>query len=178
MATTALMSGIEFDALPYEEGRNWELLGGELIPMPSPTFEHQLLVQRLQMVLMLHFTANPNQGLSVSDVEFALGKDHRMRPDVLILLAERLASVDIEKVPVPGAPDIAVEVISPSERAVHTQAKLEAYLRLGAREVWQVYPKSKSVIIHRGNSSTTLGVGEVITTPLLPGFSLDTKKLF
>jgi len=126
MATTALMSGIEFDALPYEEGRNWELLGGELIPMPSPTFEHQLLVQRLQMVLMLHFTANPNQGLSVSDVEFALGKDHRMRPDVLILLAERLASVDIEKVPVPGAPDIAVEVISPSERAVHTQAKLES----------------------------------------------------
>jgi Uma2 family endonuclease len=47
----------------------------------------------------------------------------------------------MQRAPVPGSPDIAVEVISPSERAVDTQAKLEAYLRYGAREVWQIYPK-------------------------------------
>jgi Uma2 family endonuclease len=70
-------------------------------------------------------------------------------------------------------------VISPSERAAaDTQAKLEAYLRHGTQEVWQVFPKSKSVVIHRGAASTLLATGEHITTPLLNGFSLDPATLF
>ena len=47
MATTALMSGLQFDALPYEEGRRWELLEGDLIEVPSATLRYQLIVLRL-----------------------------------------------------------------------------------------------------------------------------------
>ena len=178
MATAAVMTGPEFDALPYEEGRQWELVGGELIPVPSPTARHQAIVQKIQYALMTYVTAHPGRRLVFADLEFTLDGDHRVRPDVLVLLEDRAALLDIDKVPVPGAPDIAVEVISPSERSYDTQLKLEAYLRFGTQEVWQVYPKSKTVVVHRASASTTLSTGERLESPLLPGFALDIKSLF
>lgn len=178
MATAAVMTGPEFDALPYEEGRQWELVGGELIPVPSPTLEHQLIVQRILLPLVVYLDARPGIGLAASDVEFALDSDHRVRPDVFVLLSDRLAAVDMQKVPVPGAPDIAVEVISPSERSFDTQQKSQAYLRHGTQEVWQVYPKSKAIVVHRAGASTTLSTAERLESPLVPGFALDIKSLF
>jgi Uma2 family endonuclease len=178
MATTAIMTGAQFDALPYEEGRLWELVDGELIPMPSTTLEHQAIVQIIQVALFMHFATNRNQGAAFPDVEFALEENYRVRPDVFVLLSERAATVDRTKVPVPGSPDIAIEVISPSERASDTRQKLDAYLQHGTSEVWQIYPKSKAVMIHGGSSATTLTVGQNITTPLLPGFSLPVQSLF
>jgi Uma2 family endonuclease len=178
MATTAVMTGAQFDALPYEEGRRWELVDGELISVSSTTLKHQAIVQFIQVALALHFRANAEQGAAFADVEFALAENYRVRPDVFLLLHEHAMSLDWDKVPIPGAPDIAIEVISPSERASDSQQKVEAYLRHGTQEVWQVYPKLKSVVIHRGATSTTLTANEQVTTPLLPGFSLPVQSLF
>ena len=47
MATTATMSGLQFDALPYEEGRRWELLEGDCIEVSSPTPRHQEIIFRV-----------------------------------------------------------------------------------------------------------------------------------
>jgi len=178
MATSAIITGPEFDAFPYEEGRRWELLGGEVIPVSSPTPEHQLILQRILLAFMLHLNANPTHGLTFTDVEFALTENHRVRPDVLLLGQERVRGLDMASVPIPGSPDLAVEIISPTERSSETQAKLQAYLRNGTREVWHVYPRSKSVVIHSGGSSATFTSDERITTPLLPGFSLEVRGLF
>jgi Uma2 family endonuclease len=178
MAATATLTGAQFDALPYEEGRRWELVDGELIPVSGPTPEHQFILQRMMLALMLYLNVDPGRGVVLNDVEFALNDEHRVRPDVLVLLGQRALSLDIKKVPVPGAPDVAVEIISPSERSFDSQQKVEAYLRHGTREVWQVYPKSKSVVIYRGGTAAMLGPGEQITTPLLPGFSIAVQSLF
>lgn len=178
MATTAITTGAQFDALPYEEGRLWELVDGELIPMPSPTAHHQVLVQNILFAIATHLKANSEQGIVLADVEFALAENYRVRPDVFVLLPSAAAVLDYEKVPIPGAPDIAVEVISQSERASDTRQKLDAYLHYGTQEVWQVYPKSKSVMVYRGVIATTLTVGQSITTPLLPDFSLPVQSLF
>ena len=178
MATAAVMTGPEFDALPYEEGRQWELVGGELIPVPSPTLQHQIIERRILVALALYFEAHPGRGLAVSDIEFALDIDHRVRPDVLVLLGDRATSAELNRIPLPGAPDLAVEIISPSERSFDTQQKSQAYLRHGTQEVWQVYPKSKTVVVHRAGGSTTLSTGERLETPLLPGFTLDVNSLF
>ncbi len=177
MATTATMSGPQFDALPYEEGRKWELLEGELIPVSSPTPKHQSIVRRLLIALTLFLERTSQSGIVWSDVEFALSDDYRVRPDVLVVLGKRAAEIDAGGIPVPGAPDIAVEVISPTERAVDSQAKVQAYLRYGTQEVWQVFPRSRTVMIHRGAASTTLSDTEAIATPLLPGFSLAVSSI-
>jgi len=51
MPTIATMSGAQFDALPYQEGRRWELLEGELIEVPSPTAEHQIIVSNILLAI-------------------------------------------------------------------------------------------------------------------------------
>jgi Uma2 family endonuclease len=173
-----MISGSQFDALPYEEGRLWELVDRELIPRPSPTAEHQFIAQIVQIALYSYFLANPARGTSLADVEFALDDNYRIRPDVFVLLPERAAALDQKKVPIPGTPDIAIEVISPLEGASDARQKLDAYLQHGTSEVWQIYPKSKVFMIHGGSSATTLTIGQNITTPLLPSFSLPVQSLF
>jgi Uma2 family endonuclease len=178
MAAITTLTGAQFDALPYEEGRQWELLDGELIPVPSPTPEHQILVQEIQFSLLIHLKSHPEQGLSMADVEFALDENSRVRPDVFVLGPERAARLDRSRVPIPGAPDLAVEVISPSERSYDTQAKLQRYLQSGTQEVWHVYPLTKSVTVYRGGTGVLWPMDKPLTTPLLPGFSLDLQRLF
>jgi Uma2 family endonuclease len=72
MATTAGMSGVQFDALPYEEGRRWELLDGELVEVPSPASRHQAIVSRLIRLLQTFLEKTGSQGFVLPDVEFAL----------------------------------------------------------------------------------------------------------
>ena len=136
------MTGRIFDELPYEEGRRWELLEGELIEVSGATPRHQNIVVRIL---------------------FALGEPARQ--------------LDLDRIPIPGAPDIAIEIISPSERTSESQAKIAAYLRNGVTEVWQFYPKSRMVQIHRGNGSVSLTSQDQITTPLLPGFNLAVSEI-
>jgi Uma2 family endonuclease len=69
-------------------------------------------------------------------------------------------------------------VISPSERASDSHDKVLAYLRSGAGEVWQVYPKSRTVRIHRGEASRSLAWSQPVETDLTPGFELRLGSLF
>ena len=115
MATTALMSGVQFDALPFEEGRRWELLSGDLIPVSSATPLHQDIVLTLAASLREYLRRN-RIGVVLPDVEFALTEQDRLRPDVAIILHERWKNLDSGKIPIPGSPHVAIEIISPSER--------------------------------------------------------------
>ncbi len=120
---------------------------------------------------------NPGIGESVNDFEFALNADTRLRPDVLFVRSSRVEEIDPDRVPAQGAPDLAVEVISPSERPRDINMKLLAYLRLGTEEVWQVFPNSRLIVVHRDGRSQTITSGPP-TTPLLPGFSIEIESLF
>ncbi len=92
MPTIATMSGAQFDALPYEQGRQWELLEGELIEVPSPTLEHQIIVKVLLLAIERYLEGSNEQCVVVSDVEFALSDDVRLRPDVCLASAGKSAS--------------------------------------------------------------------------------------
>lgn len=177
MATTAVITGAEFDALPYEEGRKWELIEGELVPVPSPTPRHQEIVIRILLALRRYF-ADGGCGTAYQDVEFALGESVRLRPDVAVLLGEKARQLDLDTVPVPVAPDLAVEVISPSERASDSYDMVRTYLRRGVTEVWQIYPKSQSAQIYHQSGSDLLEGDQLLTSELLPGFQLSLASLF
>jgi len=178
MATTTTMSGAAYDQLPYEEGRHLELLNGEVIDVPRPTPEHQIIVTILSGSLLDYFRREPG-GVALPDCEFAIGEDDRLCPDIAILLTERWASVDRKKTPIPLAPDIAVEVLSPSERATETMRKVWAYLEAGTQEVWQFQPESQKILIYRGAKSiTALDISESLSTPLLPGWEISVREIF
>ncbi len=179
MATVTTITGAQFDAMPYEEGRRWELVNGKLISVSSPTPRHQDIVFEILLAVRRYLEQNNETGgLAYQDVEFALTENDRVRPDVGILLGERSTGLNPDKVPIPGAPDIAIEVISPSERASESHDKVLAYLRNGTAEVWQVYPKSRTVQIHRGEASRSLEWSQPVETNLMPGFALRLGSLF
>jgi len=174
MATSTTMSGAAFDQLPYEEGRHLELLQGELIEVPRATPDHQFNVSILSASLREYFRREP--GWALPDCEFALGEDDRLCPDIAILLGERWTSIDRKKTPIPLAPDVAVEVVSPSERTADSLRKIKVYLRAGVQEVWQVSAATQQVFIHRaGQPVTVLEIGHSLRTPLLPGWEIAVR---
>ena len=176
--TTTTMTGAQFDALPYEEGRRWELLAGGLIEMPSPTPRHQEIVVRMALALRRYLEGSGLSVLVFVDIEFALTDHDRLRPDVCVLAGENAARLDQDRTPTPGSPDLAIEVISPSERASESHEKVRTYLRNGTTEVWQIYPKSRTALIHKTDITISIECGQEITTSLLPSFRLELSKLF
>ena len=94
-------------------------------------------------------------------------------------MGERWTSIDRKKTPIPLAPDIAVEVISPSEGADDSLRKIWTYLGAGVQEVWQISPELQRVLIYRGAKSiTALEIGESLSTPLLPGWEISVREIF
>lgn len=78
------------------------------------------------------------------------------------------------------APDLAVEIISPSERPGKIHKKLGDYFRSGVRQVWLVYPEKKQVVIHQPDgTATTYSEHDTLSgAEVLPAFTLDIKSLF
>jgi Uma2 family endonuclease len=101
----------------------------------------------------------------------------KRRPDIAYVASNRLKK---SKGYIYGAPDLAIEVISPSERPTAIRRKLGEYLEFGVKQVWQVYPDTKEIIVHfPDNTSRTYGSGETISGgDLLPGFSLEVAQIF
>jgi len=170
------MSGSEFDALPYEEGRRWELLEGRLIEAPSPTPLHQDVVGNALVALDRYL--NGSSGEVFMGVEFALSSLLRLRPDVCLLLPEKVSALDWDHAPVPGAPDLAVDVISPTDLTGDCHDRVAAYLRNGTTEVWQIFQKSHTIDIHCGKGSRTLDASQTLTSDLLPGFEAAVQTFF
>jgi Uma2 family endonuclease len=72
-----------------------------------------------------------------------------------------------------------VEVLSPSERSTDSQRKVWTYLGAGVREVWQVVPEGRKVLIYREPMSfIVLEVGQNLSTPLLPGWEIPVREIF
>jgi Uma2 family endonuclease len=178
VATITSITGAQFDAMPYDEGRRWELVNGELISVASPTPWHQDIVFRILLAIRRYLDVSGISALAYQDVEFALTDNDRVRPDICVLLGDKARRLDPDRIPIPGSPDIAIEVISPTERSAESHDKVRAYLRTGTAEVWQVYPKSRTVQIHRGEIARLLEWSQQVESDLLPGFALPLSSVF
>jgi Uma2 family endonuclease len=97
-------------------------------------------------------------------------------PDVSFVSAERVDHAD------PGyyylAPDLAVEVVSPSERAGEIAAKVKDYLRYGTQQVWVVYPDLGQAIVHLPDGTARTYEDTLPAGDLLPGFALNLGEIF
>jgi len=177
MATTGtLWSAEEFDMLPVEEGRRFELLEGEVIELSSATPRHNGIQARLIISAGPHLLTTG--GCVWAGTEFALGSD-RYQPDVAIYADGRWKQWNLDRVPVGILPDIVVEIISPSETANHVDTKTRTYLRHGVKEVWAFYStESPHMLVHRQGTSRTLEITDTLSTPLLPGWSVSLREIF
>ena len=99
-------------------------------------------------------------------------------PDLSIFLGERARQINLDEVPVPFAPDIAVEVLSPSEGAMDVNRKVLNYFSAGSQEIWVLDHANRELFVHTPSGIRALQAGQMLETPLLPGFSLDVASIF
>jgi len=176
MATRALMTTEEFAQMNTAETEAYELVEGELIRLPSPTPIDARICQNVAFLVETYLRAN-RIGTILGEVDCRISRDTVRQPDLLILLNERLQQVDPRKVPIPFAPDIAVEVLSPSEATIDTHRKVGDYLGAGSKEVWVLDHDNGQLFVHTATGIRRLVRNDVLETPLLPGFAAPVGDL-
>ncbi len=178
MGATTRLTFEDFAKLPEREGSIYELDEGELLVEPSPVLRHNAIRQRIATQLR-QFVESNHMGMVVEEMDFRLGPDTVRNPDAAFITAEHLKSIDPDRSPVDGAPILAVEVISPSNRTEDTVKKIQQYLQAGCRSVWVVYPTLRLVEIHSATGVRKVQETEPLKeASLLPGFSLSLPHVF
>ncbi|HTU48568.1 MAG TPA: Uma2 family endonuclease [Bryobacteraceae bacterium] len=177
--TTAPMTLEEFERLP-DDGNTYEINEGELITLPGPKFLHSRIVRKVFKTIEAYLDKSDlGESYAESDQVLSLDPLTVRRPDISFLSNEQIRST-AEDDYVAGAPELAIEVVSPSQPAEDLQIKVRQYLRFGAKQVWVLYPKTKSMEVHRpGVATITLEETETLTGgDLLPGFSVKVSDFF
>ena len=156
-----------------------ELVRGEVVPLIPPGGEHGRLVTELVFALRKHVDEFGG-GTVYAEVGFILERnpDTVRAPDVAYIRAERTAETSTVAY-IPGAPDLAVEVLSPNDRAPGVEEKVRAWLRAGCAEVWVVDPRARTVTVHAANGTRSVLRGrDTLACASLPGFALPLADLF
>jgi Uma2 family endonuclease len=181
MAATTLLTSDQFLAMPEEFDQHGnrikdELIGGEVVKMPQPSYVHDWIKNRICRILGRYLDANPAVSLDpLVEMGTLVSDRDSFVPDVSVVrTGEQALSERIYR----GAPDIAIEVVSPSDTAKHLKRKVDAYLEGGSKSVWIVYPEARSVMIHSSDSVRELKASQSIADPLLPGFSSPVSAFF
>jgi Uma2 family endonuclease len=167
--------------LPKDAPRRWELLRGVVrVSEPSPGLEHGGVVAMI--VHLLVSVVHPARlGRVYSNQEFVLARnpDTVRLPDVAFVRQEQIAAYG-RKSHWESAPDLAVEVRSPSNRPRAIHAKIAHYLATGARMVWDVDPEHRTITVSRpGVPDRVLHEDDTITgEDVIPGFEHRVSDLF
>ncbi|HTC32729.1 MAG TPA: Uma2 family endonuclease [Bryobacteraceae bacterium] len=181
MAATTLLTSDQFLAMPEEFDQHGnrikdELIGGEVVKMPPASLVHDLIKNRIHELLIEYLHANPELGLkSLVEIGTQVSNADAFIPDVSVVKRSRLPGA--ARV-FQGSPDLAIEVVSPSDTAKHLERKVDAYLQGGAKSVWVVFPEARSVRVHALDSVQKFKADQSIEDPLLPGFSNPVASFF
>ena len=176
MSTKAPMTVEQFAQMHTADTEDYELVEGELRPLPSGTYRHNRIRDRIGYLLWNYFKQNPI-GEVVAECDCQIAPDEVRRPDLSVFFNEHLRRIDPDRIPAPLAPDIAIEVVSPSESAVDLRRKVRDYLRGGSQEVWVVDRSNGEVLVHTSAGIRVLQEMDVLESPLLPGFRLGLADL-
>jgi Uma2 family endonuclease len=180
MDRETLLTAEDLERMPGDDSVQLELDEGELITMPPAGEEHGYvetdLVARLHNFVRKHRLGRVYTG----DTGFRLRDDTVRSPDIAFVRKERLAEIR-SKGFAKGAPDLAVEIPSPSDTLRQLFRKVRQYLASGCHTVWVVDTERKEVDVYEasGAPDRTLRVGDILDAPeLLPGFAVPVADLF
>ena len=170
------------DYLEWEGPERYQLFNGEAFQMASPSVTHQGLLMELSTQFHTFLRGKPCQ-------VFAAPLDVRLFPkednsDDTVLQPDLLVVCDKGKLgrAVNGAPDLAVEILSPSNTHIELFHKFQYYLEAGVREYWIIEPETRKVVVHIYDNghylSTAYKDNERIAVSILPGLEIPLEELW
>ena len=164
--------------------RRFELSEGMLIEMTPAGVQHGKYALKFGRRIGDFVEANHLGETTAAETGYVLfknpaGKDTVRAPDVGFISAARIPKNGLPDGYFPGAPDLAVEVISPNDEADDVQLRVTQFLKYGTRMVVLVYPKSQTVVVHTPMGSHTLGINDIFEGgDILPEFKLAVQDIF
>jgi Uma2 family endonuclease len=180
--TATLLTADQFIASGDRRHRWTELVNGEIV-MTNPTIRHQRIVQFIQFAILRWLEAAPGRGDSPGQLDIKIDDETVLAPDVLWASDGRIPA---DGTHLDVAPELVVEVRSPSTWRYDTTVKFRKYEKAGVAEVWLVDTAAHTVLVYRRSTPSTdsfdvaleLGSDEHLETALLPGLTVNIGELF
>ncbi|MEI6234028.1 MAG: Uma2 family endonuclease [Planctomycetota bacterium] len=166
--------------LPKEDGK-YELVDGDLVLMSPAHFDHGTICASMTIRLGAYVLEKKLGIIAEGQTGFWMANGNLRSPDISFISIATLSK--LERLPTgffKGAPDLAVEVFSPSERTKQLNGKIADYFASGTKLVWVIYPKSRSARIYRKpNAKRLIGEDEKLDgEDVVPGFKVRVGDLF
>ena len=178
MVATRQVTVEEFAEMPLQGV--WELVDGEPIELSPAAGRSGWISGNIYRLLASHVWRSQLGWAFPPETGFVLFEDRQTvrSPDAAVVLRNRLAELPDSFVPM--APDLAAEVLSPSDRMADALAKVAMYLQAGTPLVWLVNPATRTVVVFRSEMDpVTLGASDILDGgDVLPGFSVSVSEIF
>ena len=164
-----------------EDGRRYELYDGEVFVVPAPLARHQVVQQNIVQRLVAY--AKQTGGFAVdSPIDIVFSDYDVLQPDVVFFSAARRHLIDLDRV-IRDAPDLCVEVLSPSTAATDRGKKMQMFARYGVGEYWIVDPGAATIEIYALTGTSyelcaTASGDTLVTSRTLPGCSFRADSVF
>ena len=169
------------DYLQLPEDKRYEILGGELYGLPTPSTRHQRVSLELLVALMRHTEEGGLGEMFCAPCDVVFSADNVAQPDILFIGTER--SGIIGEANIQGAPDFVIEILSPKTREKDLTFKREIYARFGVREYWIVDPDAKTIevlswTVEGYRTEAFMAQAGTIGSPLFPSLNLRLSEVF
>ena len=178
MTDVVRVSAAEFDELTAHDERRFELIDGEVIEMTAPKIKHQLLSGRLYRLID---DLKPDGVVIFAPVDVYLDEYNILEPDVVWVAANSICKIEVNRLI--GAPDLVVEILSPSTAKRDKIDKFALYEKHGTREYWLVDPDHNQIEVWKRGArgfdwQGLYGVGDSFTSAVLDGKTVEVAPIF
>ena len=174
----------DLERLQDDEGKRYEIIDGELYVSTQPDWQHQFVSGQIFTVLQL-WSNSTQAGMANLAPGVVYSKGTAVAPDVVWISRDRLRAALQPNGKLNASPELMVEILSPGSENTHRDRhmKLDLYSRRAVEEYWVVNWRERTIDAYRRRNDMltfykTFNEGDVLETPLLPGFTCQMSQIF
>jgi Uma2 family endonuclease len=162
------------------QDQHFELIDGELFPMAPSNLRHGRIAGRIAIKIGAYALERQLGEVYVAEPGFLLPNGSILVPDVAFVATAHLPPENDTPGFDQAIPDLAVEVVSDSNTKVEMHQKVQLFFGNGSRQVWVVYPRSKTVYVYSAPDKVLILQGDSVIDvgDVLPGFTLPLREIF
>ncbi len=169
------------DYLTTPDDKRYQLLDGELIMAPAPNEPHQRVQAELGSRLFIFVKDNDLGRVYFAPTDVVLSNTDVVQPDLLFVSKERFHIITYANLQ--GAPDLVIEILSPATSGYDNGYKRGLYAKRGVKEYWMIGTDPGTITVLQNidgcfQAVATYGEGDTLTSPVLPGFSVEIDEVF